>query len=85
MADGTHDFTVTDHQKNPLEELIVSWIAHALSEICQEMIVSTFSKCIQNIIFNAIRVYFPFLISPSLNKRCLSTPSSFNLLQLPSF
>jgi len=53
MADGIHGFTVTDHQKNPLEELIVSWIAHALSEICQEMIVSTFSKCIQNIIFNA--------------------------------
>ena len=53
MAYGNHDFTVTDHQKNPLEELIVSWIAHSLSEIYQVMIVSTFSKCIQNITFNA--------------------------------
>ena len=34
MVDGIHDFTVTDHQKNLLEELIiiVPWIACALSE-----------------------------------------------------
>ena len=31
VSDG--DFTVTNHQRNPLEEIIVSWIARALSEI----------------------------------------------------
>ena len=29
MVDGIHDFTVADSQKNPSEELIVSWIAVA--------------------------------------------------------
>ena len=33
MADGIHDFTVADHQKNPLEELIFSWISGASSDI----------------------------------------------------
>ena len=33
MADGIHDFTVADCQKNPLEELIVLWIAVASSDI----------------------------------------------------
>ena len=42
MADGIHAFTVTDHQKNPLEELIVLWITRALSEISEEMIAPTF-------------------------------------------
>ena len=37
-----HAFTVTEHQKNPLEELIVSCIVCALSEISEKMIVSTF-------------------------------------------
>ena len=53
IANGIHDFTVTDQQKNPLKELIVSQITHALSEISQEMIVSTILKCIQNMIFNS--------------------------------
>ena len=52
MADGIHDFTLTDHQKNALEELIIFWIAHALSEISEKMIVSTILKCIQNMILN---------------------------------
>ena len=39
MADGIHDFT---GQKNPLEELIVSWIAGASSDISEEMIESSF-------------------------------------------
>ena len=52
MADGIHDFTLTDHQKNALEELIILWIAHALSAISEKMIASTFLKCIQNMIFN---------------------------------
>jgi len=42
MADGFHAFTVTDLQKNPLEELIVLWITRALSEISEEMIAPTF-------------------------------------------
>ena len=33
MVDGIHNFTVADHQKNPLEELIVSRIAGTLSDI----------------------------------------------------
>ena len=53
MADGILAFRVTDHQKNPLEELIVLWITRALSEISEEMIAPTFLKCIQNMIFNA--------------------------------
>ena len=53
MADGFNAFTVTDHQRNPLKELIVLWITCALSEISEEMIASTFLKCIQNTIFNA--------------------------------
>ena len=40
MADGIHAFRVTDHQKNPLEELIVLWITRALSEISEEKSVS---------------------------------------------
>ena len=43
-ADGILDFTLTDHQKNALEELIISWIAHALSEISEKMIVSPHPK-----------------------------------------
>ena len=38
MANGIHDSTVVDNAKNPLEELIVSWITVALSGICIEMI-----------------------------------------------
>ena len=45
-------FAVTDHQKNPLEELIVSWVTCALSEISEKMIMSTLLKCVQNMIFN---------------------------------
>ena len=33
MADGIQDFTVADCQKNPSEELIVSWIGIASSDI----------------------------------------------------
>ena len=39
-----HDFTVTHHQKNPTKELIITWIAGALSEISEEMIESSFFK-----------------------------------------
>ena len=42
MADGMHDFAEADHQKNPSEELIVSWIASASSDISEEMIKSSF-------------------------------------------
>ena len=42
MVDVIYDFTVTDRLKNPLEELIVSWIAPALSEISEKMIYPTF-------------------------------------------
>ena len=41
MVNIIHDFTVTDRRKNPLEELIFSWIAHALSEISEKMILPT--------------------------------------------
>ena len=47
MVDGIHDFTVADHQKNPSEELIVSWIAGASSDISEEMIESSFFECIE--------------------------------------
>ena len=42
MADGIHDFTVTDRHKNPSNDLIVSWIAGALSDISKEIIESFF-------------------------------------------
>jgi len=38
MADGIHDFTVINSQKNPSEHLIISWIASTLTEISEEMI-----------------------------------------------
>ena len=53
MADGIHDFTVAGCQKNPSEELIVSWIAGASSNISEEMIESSFFECIQIMNFYA--------------------------------
>ena len=47
MVDGIHDFTVVDCQKNPSEELIVTWIAGASSDISEEMIESSFFECIK--------------------------------------
>ena len=51
MRDGIHDFTAAGHQKNPSEELIVSWITSASSDISEEMIESSFFECIQIIMF----------------------------------
>ena len=42
MADNIHDFTVAGHQKNPSEELIVSWITGSSSDISEEMIETSF-------------------------------------------
>ena len=53
MADVIHDFTVTGRQKNPSKELIVSWIAGALSDISEEIIESSFFECMQIIMFSA--------------------------------
>ena len=47
MADGIHDFTVADCQKNPSEELIISWITSASIDISEEMIKSSFFEHIQ--------------------------------------
>ena len=51
MADGIHDFTVADRQKNPSEELIVSWITGTSSDISEEMIESYFFECSQIMMF----------------------------------
>ena len=51
MADGILDFTVADHQKNPSEEVIVSWVARASSDIFEEMIELSFFECIQIMMF----------------------------------
>ena len=53
MADGIHDFMLADCQNNPSEELMVSWIAGASSDISEEMIQSSFFECIQIMIFYA--------------------------------
>lgn len=50
MADSMHDFTVADHQINPSEELIISWIV-ASSDISEEIIEWCFFECIQIMIF----------------------------------
>ena len=42
MAGGIRDFRVADRQKNPSEELIISWIADASTDISDEMIESSF-------------------------------------------
>ena len=47
MVDGIHNFTVAGCQKNPLEELIVSWIASPSRDISEELIESSFFECIQ--------------------------------------
>ena len=51
MADSIHEFTVADRQKNPSEELIVSWITGASNDISEEMIKWSFFECIQIMIF----------------------------------
>ena len=51
MADGIHDFTVADHQKNPSDELIVLWIAGILTDISEEMIESYSFECSQIMMF----------------------------------
>ena len=38
MADGIHEFTTSNHQKKPSEELIVSWIAAASNDIPAEIV-----------------------------------------------
>ena len=43
MADGIHDFTVADCQKNPSEELIVSWIVGISSDIFSEEMIKSYS------------------------------------------
>ena len=45
MAEGIHEFTAGGRQKKPSEELILSWIAGAWSEIPEEMIEASFLKC----------------------------------------
>ena len=63
MADGIYEYTVTKRQKNPSEELIVSWIAGARTDISEEMIESSFSKCIQNMVnhfFCFLLLFFSF-------------------------
>ena len=52
MADGIHDFTLADREKNSSEELIISWIAGALIDISEEMIESSFFEGIQIMIFS---------------------------------
>ena len=61
MADGIHNFTVADHHKNPLEELIVLWITGASSDISEEMIESSFFECIEIMIFFALALHNHFL------------------------
>ena len=51
MGDGIHDFTVAGHQKNPSEELIVSWITGRSSDISEEVIEMSFFECIQIMLF----------------------------------
>ena len=42
MAGGIRDFRVADRQKNPSEELIISWIVDASIDISDAMIESSF-------------------------------------------
>ena len=51
MVDSIHNFTATDRQKNPLEELIIAWISGAVSDISKEMIQSSFLEFIQKMVF----------------------------------
>ena len=51
MADGIHDFTVAGRQKNPSEELIVSWITGSSSDISEEVIETSFFECIRIVLF----------------------------------
>ena len=46
MTDGIHDFTVADCQKNPSEELIVSWVTGALSDISEETFLKRCASCL---------------------------------------
>ena len=72
MVDGIHDFTLAGRQKNRSEELIVSWIAGALSDISEEMIESSFFECIQ------IMILFTLVLH---NHPLFSTPPPFFKVQ----
>lgn len=51
MADSIHYLTVIGSQKNPPEQLIFSWITVSLTDVYEEMIKSSFFRCIRNMIF----------------------------------
>ena len=53
IVDGVHDFTLTDRQKNPPKELIISWITSALSDISEEMVELSFLSVSRTQFFNA--------------------------------
>lgn len=48
MTDVIHDFTMTDYQKNPLEEFIVLWTVGVQSDIFKKMMESFFCKHTKN-------------------------------------
>ena len=63
IVDGVHDFTLTDHQKNPPKELIISWITSALSDISEEMVELSFLSVSRTQFFMLVlRNHFCFLL-----------------------
>ena len=61
MVGDIHDFMVINSRNNPWEQLILSWITGALSDVSAEMIESSFFKCIQNKIFFILVLHNHFL------------------------
>ena len=62
IADGIHDFSVTDHQKNPSEELIISWITSALRDISEEIVESSFLSVSRSFMLVLRNPFFFFLV-----------------------
>ena len=63
IVDGIHDSTLTDHQKNPPKELIISWITSALSDISEEMVELSFLSVSRTQFFMLVlRNHFCFLL-----------------------
>ena len=62
IADGIHDFSVTDHQKNPSEELIISWITSALRDISEEIVESSFLSVSRSFMLVLRNPFFCFLV-----------------------
>ena len=86
MADGIHEFTATDHQKNPSEELIIWWIIRVLSENSEKIVASTFLSVSKRLFLTLVFLCFLlpfFFLKCSLKGGAYYTYSMRTLYGIP--